>query len=788
LFAGGARLLATAALFGGLSIPALAQTTSWNGGGTKWANGAHWTNGIPDSATAIASFDSNYGGGSDPSISAGTNITVGELLFAASLANAATIDSGSGTGTLTIDGTGAPAIGIDNLSTQTVTINPNTTLGAAQTWQGNGFTFAGTIANGGFLLTVSPNLGQTITIGNVVSGTGGLTGAGTGTLNLTSANTYSGATTISSGATLLLGDGVANNGTIASTSGIANAGTLILDEFTGVTVAKNITGAGALAQNGTVNNILSGTNTYSGATIVNGGTLTAGSISAFGGATGLSAVTVNGSGALALNTFSNTVGSIASASTTSAINLGAGAAILTAGGNNSSTTFAGVISGTGTAGLTKAGTGTLILTNADTYSGATTINSGGTLQLGSGAVNGTIASTSGIANGGTLILDEFTGVTVARNITGAGALAQNGTVNNTLSGTNTYSGATTVNGGTVTAGSTSAFGGATGLSAVTVNNGATLALGAFSNTVGSIASASATSAISLGSATLTTGGNNSSTTFAGVISGTGGLTKAGTGTLTLTKAETYSGATTINAGTLAFGAANILGAANALVVNTGATASLGNFIQGIGTISGTGAIDFGTSTTLSQLTLNANSTFSGSFAGTGTLIVGTGITLTLGATFNDSGLNIELDGGTLDLSGNNGVFGDLIVAGGSAINFNSGANSDIEFQNVSMATGGATLWVENWTFLSDYFYSVSQSQTPGVWNQPQLNQISYTGDNSFQTVYDTNQANNTGPDAGVGQIRPIIPEPGTYGAIFAGLSVAGLVVRRRRAATAGPAL
>jgi autotransporter-associated beta strand protein len=57
-------------------------------------------------------------------------------------------------------------------------------------------------------------------------------------------------------------------------------------------------------------------------------------------------------------------------------------------------------------------------------------------------------------------------------------------------------------------------------------------------------------------ATLTTGGNNTSTTFSGVIqdgAGVTGLTKIGTGTFTLTGANTYTGGTTISAGTLQIG-------------------------------------------------------------------------------------------------------------------------------------------------------------------------------------------------------------------------------------------
>ena len=69
-------------------------------------------------------------------------------------------------------------------------------------------------------------------------------------------------------------------------------------------------------------------------------------------------------------------------------NAGAAAATLTTGGNNTSTTFSGVIQdGVGVTGLTKVGTGTFTLTGANTYTGGTTI-SAGTLQIGNGGTTG----------------------------------------------------------------------------------------------------------------------------------------------------------------------------------------------------------------------------------------------------------------------------------------------------------------------------------------------------------------------------------------------------------------
>ena len=99
--------------------------------------------------------------------------------------------------------------------------------------------------------------------------------------------------------------------------------------------------------------------------------------------------------------FNNSIGSLAGTGGT-VTNSNAGAATLTAGGNNASTSFAGVIgNGAGTLALAKTGTGTLTLGGQNTYTGATTITEG-TLAL-SGA--GSIAASSGVTESGSGALD-----------------------------------------------------------------------------------------------------------------------------------------------------------------------------------------------------------------------------------------------------------------------------------------------------------------------------------------------------------------------------------------------
>lgn len=117
----------------------------------------------------------------------------------------------------------------------------------------------------------------------------------------------------------------------------------------------------------------------------------------------------------------------------------------------------------------------------------------------------------------------------------------------TLSGTNTYTGATRLLSGTIKAGSAAALGNG---SAVTLSQGTLLDLNGNSLAIGSLAGSTTTGNIALGSSTLTAGGNDGSTTYAGVISGTGGFVKTGTGTLTLTGTSVHTGATTVNGGGL----------------------------------------------------------------------------------------------------------------------------------------------------------------------------------------------------------------------------------------------
>jgi fibronectin-binding autotransporter adhesin len=238
------------------------------------------------------------------------------------------------------------------------------------------------------------------TIANVIAGSDGLIKSDLGTLVLTGANTYTGGTTISAG-TLQIGNGGTNGSVLGN---IVNDGTLAFDRSDAVTFAGNVSGIGSLTQNGTGTLILTGTNTYTGGTIIQTGTLQGNSTSLQGNVTDNATLVFN---------------------------------------QTSTGTFAGVISGTGA--LIQNGAGTLILTGANTYSGGTAV-SAGTLQGDSSSLQGAIADNA------TVVFNQSADGTFGGDISGNGALVKTGTGTLILDGVSTFTGNTTVQAGTLEVG------------------------------------------------------------------------------------------------------------------------------------------------------------------------------------------------------------------------------------------------------------------------------------------------------------------------------------------------
>jgi autotransporter-associated beta strand protein len=597
------------------SVSGLAASITWNGGGTdnNWSSSANWGGTAPANNDALI-----FGGSTGLTNSNNWLSSVGAVTFSSGgfsiTGNALTLN-----GDFTNDGTNTWGI--------------NSTLGAARIFTSNSgtLTLGGSITNAGFLTTISGN-GNTI-ISGVLGGSGGLAKTGTGTLTLTNANTYTGTTSIAPGGTL----SISQDTNLGNPPASATAGSLIIDStgtlattvsftlnqnrgikigptsgtgagtidvlsgtiltYGGIITSNGASGTGGLTKAGAGTLVLSGANTYTGTTSINVGTLQLGSTTAIPSGSGKGDVVVDAT--LDLNGKSATVNGLSSVGSSGIITSGAGGAItFTAGGNNGSGTYNGTIqNGSGTIAFVKTGSGTITLGGNNTFTGGVTIN-GGALQL---------------ANAGAL---------------------------NSASPNNL------------------AFGAAAAV-------GTKLQLNGHSVTVSSLATNSTPGSVilenaSVSAATLTVN-QSSSTTFAGVIQNGGGgalaLTKSGTGTLTLSRTNTYSGNTTITGGVLQAGFSLALpsgaGTGN-VVLDGGASAGmldLNGFdvsINGLAGVTGAvvGKVVNNLSATNKSFTVgngDASTSFAGQIldhsTGTGTLnLIKTGSgTLTLSSTSSYSG-------------------------------------------------------------------------------------------------------------------------------------------------------
>ncbi|MDY0250041.1 MAG: autotransporter domain-containing protein [Pseudomonas sp.] len=215
------------------------------------------------------------------------------------------------------------------------------------------------------------------------------------------------------------------------------------------------------------------------------------------------------------------------------------------------------------------------------------LSSGGAVQLGSN----------------TLTVDppSLTGGTFSGVISGTGGLIKSGGGTQVLTGANTYTGTTTLEAG----GLTLSGGSAIANTGAVVVNGGVLAL-THSETIGALSGIGGT--VELGSNSLTMQANSGSTAYAGVISGTGDISKTGASTLALSGINTYSGATLVNGGLLTV---------NGSIANSAVTISSSGRLGGTGTVGSTtinGGVfapgnSIGTQTVNGNLTLSGTSTY-----------------------------------------------------------------------------------------------------------------------------------------------------------------------------------
>jgi autotransporter-associated beta strand protein len=382
----------------------------------------------------------------------------------------------------------------------------------------------------------------TASISGVISGPNSLT-VNSGFLLLSAANTYSGGTIVNGG-TLSLGAGASildgsalqinggtfdmggNNQRVGALSGaggtlLLGGGRLTAGDDTNTSFAGDILGPGSFVKRGTGTMTLTGNNFYGGGTTVEAGIL-AGTTSSLQG-------DIQNDAAVVFDQ--------------------AGTGI-----------YAGVMFGTGS--LTKSGTGTVMLTGANSYAGGTFVNGG---VLGGNA----ISLQGSIVNNAAVVFDQGTAGVYAGNMSGIGSLTKIGSDVLTLSGNNSYSGGTTVNAGTLRLGSATAL---PTLGVLTVNGG-TFDLNGFNLSVASLSGLGGTIALGNGFLTVAEAG---STTLAAALTGTGGLNVTGTGTLNLTGVNTYTGPTTVSNGRLAVNGS----------ITSNVTVGAGGNLGGNGTIFG----------------------------------------------------------------------------------------------------------------------------------------------------------------------------------------------------------
>ena len=454
------------------------------------------------------------------------------------------------------------------------------------------------------------------------------------------------------GGTLLITETITLNTNRGIT--LTGNGTINVANTKTVTYGGVMTGAGQFTKDGNGIFILSGTNTYTGATNIDDGELNV------TGALDATALTV-ASGATYDSDTTDTIGSIAGAGN---IEIATGTT-LTVGGDNTDTTFSGVISQDGN--LTKEGSGTLTLTGTNTNTGDLTVDAGGLVLDQAGTDTGTVLHNSSnlILNAGSVTVSDtsetvdlftynggsVTGqiisisgytyyvadgltTTIASILYGDVPLVKSGPGSLVLTATNTYTGNTTINAGTLKIDGTGSLESGN-YDALIINNGTFV----YSSTTDQ--------------------------TLAGVISGSGTVVKEENSALTLTATNTYTGLTTVSAGTLTLDQASsttgtVIKDTNAVTVNGGIlnladnTETIGALTLTSGSITGNSKILTGSSYTLNpgdgvsvsiapilagsgNLTKSAagTATLSGANTYTGTTTISAG-TLTVSGTLSDS--------------------------------------------------------------------------------------------------------------------------------------------------------
>jgi fibronectin-binding autotransporter adhesin len=574
---------------------------------------------ISNTTTGIDGSSGNYNltlaGAGDMTVSGPINLGTGTLTKGVS-------------GTLTLSGA-LTAGGVTDLNR--ATISANVTTSGNQTYSGGADIGPGNI-------TLTSNTGN-VTFSDTVRGSGTANVSIAGNLVLNSgANVESSVTSLSVSGTTNLAANVttANTQTYTGATALSAASTLTTTN-SNITFSNTINSSNSTARNLTINTG-SGTTQFAG---IIGGTNALGAIGITGNVdldaaiTGASSLSVSGTSNLGANVTTTGVQSYSGTTTLSGSDRTLQGSTITlaavTGGSNSLTitgnldldgAISGVddlsVSGTSDIGADVTTTGT------QTYSGTTTLSTSSTLEGSTVNLNAVTGGSNALTVTGNLDLDGVISGVTNLSVSGTSNIG----ANITTTGTQTYTAVTTL------------------------STDATLT-----------GTAITASVVSLGTNDLTIS-NSAASAINGAVTGTGGLTKAGSGALTMSNASTYTGETTINAGTLTV--TGTLSDSADVIVASGATYDVDEN-DTVKSVTGLGSANVASSKTLT-LSSSDNGSTSTVFSGSGNL--------------TKSGT------GTLTFLGESTISGDVTVSNGTLYAGNASSSTDTIF-NTDVTVNGS---------------------------------------------------------------------------------------------------
>jgi autotransporter-associated beta strand protein len=685
--------------------------------------------------------------------------------------------------------------------------------------------------------TIAVDSGVTATISSTIAGSSGLIKNGPGTLNLASAATYSGNTTINEGVlgiasaslgatpgsptpNIQINNGStlrfnANNITLAGNRQVVltSDGAVFDTNGNDATIAGAISG-GMLTKTGSGSLTLSGTSSYA-TTLINGGAIVA-SADANLGASPASFTAGN----IILDGGTLKFGASFDINNNRGINIGTGGGTIDTQGFSNPTGYNASLGGfRGPGDITKVGsgiffaaattggtntlwTGRLIIkegtwkivasdglpynvASADPLQPSQVTLDGGTWQIGATMnVTNTKRGVTTTASGGTIDTQGF-------NLTWAGPWAGSSTsavlnkigsgqlqLNTTTLAAGSYSGTFNINGGNVVLNGGTAMG---DLAAMNLANtaGVALTISGSSETIGSLAGGGAAGGNVTLTSSLSTGGNNNSTTYSGLLSGAGGLTKTGSGTFTLARSagNTYTGITTVSGGTLLVNNSTSSGTGtNSVFVNSGAMLGGTGMISGAVTVNSGGHIAPGAS--IESLDVGSVTFAAGSILDfeLGT-ILGVDTSDLLNVTTTNG---FTINGGTLNLTNAAGMTGGIYTL----IDYAGALNGSLG--NIALGTvpAGFTYSLFNETVSKTIQLEVT---APGdfnhdgtvdggdyvVWRKGLGTKYTGTDYDSWRANFGKTYAN------GAGAALSAVPEPGSLVMVFGGAVALVLLVRTR---------